>query len=127
MITFLTSSFFKYQPFTEYVPQPLDDSNHFVDNLKKYWVENAHFLIFASDPYDEKMSKHVTREMQDAFTLSGLSISEIRCFDNQYIENYCLHHCCDTKNAPREALEDALKWADVFFLLAVMHQQKIVS
>ena len=116
MITFLTSSFVKYQPFTEYVPQPLDDSNHFVDNLKKYWVENAHFLIFASDPYDKKMSKHVTREMQDAFALSGLSISEIRCFDNQYIENYCLHHCCDTKNAPREALEDALKWADVFFL-----------
>ena len=116
MITFLTSSFVKYQPFDKYIPNPLDESNHFVSNLRKYWVENTHLLIFASDPFDEKMSKHVTREMQDAFSLSNFSISEIRCFDNQYIENYRLHHCCDTKSAPREALKEALEWADVFFL-----------
>ena len=116
MITFLTSSFVKFQPMEDYVPNPVDESNQFVVNLRKYWKENTNFLIFSSDPYDDKMSKHLTREMQDAFSLSNFSIAEIRCFDNQYIENYCLHHCCDMKSAPKEALKEALEWADVFFL-----------
>ena len=38
MVVFLTSSFIKYQPIKEYVPHPLDESNGFGDNLRKYWV-----------------------------------------------------------------------------------------
>ena len=116
MITFLTSSFVKFQTIQEYVPHPVDESNHFVDNLRKYWVDNTRFLIFACDPCDDVVNQHVIREMQDAFSLSNFSISEIRCFDNQYIENYRLKHDCNETSAPREALKEALQWADVFYL-----------
>lgn len=116
MVKFLTSSFIKYQPANEYVPQPLDSSNGFTDNLRKYWMENARFLIFASDPQNDKMKEQICREMQDAFSLSGFSISEIRYFDYKYIEKYRLQMGSNSKNAPQEALKKALKWADVFYL-----------
>lgn len=116
MIIFLTSSFIKYQHMNEYIPQPLDESNGFGENLRKYWAENARFLIFASNPFDDKIGKHIARELQDAFSLSGFSISEMKYFDNQYIENYRMKNGCDTNTAAREALKEALEWADVFFL-----------
>lgn len=43
MITFLTSSFVKFQPMEDYVPNPVDESNQFVVNLRKYWKENTNF------------------------------------------------------------------------------------
>lgn len=116
MITFLTSSFLKFQTMNEYIPCPLDNSNNFIDNLRKYWVDNTNFLIFACDPYDNETNEHMTRELQDSFALSNFSIREIRCFDNQYIENYRINQCCDADSAPREALKEALEWADVFYL-----------
>ena len=116
MVIFLTSSFVKYQPMNEYVPEPLDESNSFGDNLRKYWIDNAHFLIFTSDPSDEKMAAHMTEEMRYAFSMAGFSISEIRCFNYQSIENYRLQNGCSSEVAAREALKEALKWADVFFL-----------
>ncbi len=116
MVLFLTSSFVKYQPMNEYVPNPLDESNHFGDNLRKYWVPNARFLIFASDPSDEALANHLTIEMQNAFSMAGCSISEIRCFNYQFIENYRLQNGCSSKDAANEALKEALQWADVFFL-----------
>ena len=33
MVVFLTSSFVEYQPAGDYVPKPLDESNHFGDNF----------------------------------------------------------------------------------------------
>ena len=116
MVIFLTSSFVKYQPMHEYVPHPLNASNNFEDNLRKYWVPNTRFLIFASDPLDEELANHLTTEMQYAFSMAGFSISEVRCFNNKTIEDYCLQNDCDSKIAAREALKDALQWADVFFL-----------
>ena len=116
MVIFLTSSFLKYQPIHEYVPHPLDESNGFADNLKKYWVPNARFLIFASDPSDSSISEHIKRELQDAFSLSDFSIGEIRYFDYQYIEDYRKQSNCNSAAAAKEALKDALQWADVFFL-----------
>jgi len=116
MVIFLTSSFIKYQPTNEFVPEPLIKDNLFVEQLKKYWIENAHFLVFASDPFDEKMVEHVATEMEQDFSLSGLSIGEIRCFHNKTIEFYSQQNVCDYKTAAREALKDALEWADVFFL-----------
>ena len=79
MVIFLTSSFVKYQPMHEYVPHPLNASNNFEDNLRKYWVPNTRFLIFASDPLDEKLANHLTTEMQYAFSMADFSISEVRC------------------------------------------------
>ncbi len=116
MVLFLTSSFVKYQPMNEYVPNPLDESNHFGNNLRKYWVPNAHFLIFASDPSDETLANHLTIEMQHAFSMAGFSISEIRCFNYQFIENYRLQNDCSSEDVANEALKEALQWADVFFL-----------
>ena len=116
MVIFLTSSFVKYQPMHEYIPHPLDESNSFGDNLRKYWISDTHFLIFASDPSDESLASHLTMEMQHAFSMAGFSISEIRCFHYKTIEDYRLLHGCDFKTAAREALKDALKWADVFYL-----------
>ena len=115
MVIFLTSSFIKYQPMHKYVPHPLDESNSFVDNLRKYWVPNTHFLVFASDPSDSSISEHIKRELQDAFSLSGFSIGEIRYFDYRYIEKYCSQNSCNPDAAAKEALKDALQWADVFF------------
>ncbi len=116
MVIFLTSSFVKYQPMNEYVPHPLDESNGFGDNLRKYWIENTHFLIFASDPSDEEMAEHVIQEMHYAFSMAGFSIGEIRCFNNKSIEDYRRKTGCDSKTAATEALKEALTWADVFFL-----------
>lgn len=116
MVLFLTSSFVKYQPMNEYVPCPLDESNSFGDNLRKYWVPDARFLIFVSDPSDEKMAEHMALEMQHAFSMAGFSISEIRCFNYQSIKNYRLQNGCSSETAARAALKEALEWADVFFL-----------
>ena len=120
MVIFLTSSFVKYQPMNEYVPEPLDESNSFGDNLRKYWIDNAHFLIFTSDPSDEKMAAHMTEEMRYAFSMAGFSISEIRCFNYQSIENYRLQNGCSSEVAAREALKEALEkynkenWQEVY-------------
>ena len=116
MVIFLTSSFIKNQTTHSYIQHPIDESNYFGDNLRKYWVPNAHFLIFASDPSDTTYSEHITRELQDAFSLSGFSIGEIRYFNYQYIENYSLQNGYDSSIAAWEALKDALQWADIFFL-----------
>ena len=58
MVTFLTSSFIKYQPIDSYTPHPIDESNHFSDNLRKYWVPDSRFLFFSNDPYDIEGSEH---------------------------------------------------------------------
>ena len=107
MVVFLTSSFVEYQPKEGYVPKPLDESNHFGDNLRKYWKENSNFLVFTSDPLDTKMTDHVVEEMYDAFTLAGFSLGEIRSFDYRSI---------GAEETAKEALKKAMQWADVFFL-----------
>ena len=88
MVIFLTSSVVEYHKNKDYEFKPADASNGFVDNLKKYWVENAKFLVFSSYPSDVEMSEGVTKELYSAFSLAGLSIGEIRCFDDRYIEKY---------------------------------------
>ncbi len=115
MITFLTSSFVEYQQ-KKYIPKPLDESNGFADNLKRYWPEHAHFLVFASDPTDKEMADRVTQEMYDAFSLAGFHVEEIRCFNDKAIKDYRRVCGCSEEDAPREALRQALKWADIFYL-----------
>lgn len=116
MVIFLTSSFIEYQKESEYVPKPLNPSNHFVMNLQRYWKPNSRFLIFASNPSDYTMNDHVIIEMQDAFTMAGFYLDGIKCFDNRYIENYQSNNKTTSNNACEEALKEALEWADVFYL-----------
>ncbi len=115
MVVFLTSSFVEYQP-KKYVPKPVDASNGFVDHLKKYWPCHARFLVFACDPSDAGASDHVTEEMRDAFSLAGFFIEEIRCFDDRAIKAYREKAGCSEADAAKNALKDALQWADVFYL-----------
>ena len=75
MVVFLTSSFVEYQP-KKYVPKPVDASNGFVENLKRYWPDHARFLVFACDPSNAREADHVTEEMHDAFSLAGFFIEE---------------------------------------------------
>lgn len=116
MVIFLTSSFVEYQTIEEYVPKPLDGSNGFADNLRKYWKNNTHFLMFANDPSDAEVADHVTKEMYNAFTLAGFSIEDIRSFDNREIENYRKKNNCKVEDAPKGALKEALQWADVLYV-----------
>ena len=113
MVIFLTSSFVEYQPKK---PKPVDASNGFVDNLKRYWPDHARFLVFACDPSDAGVSDHVTDEMRDAFSLAGFFIEEIRCFDDRAIRAYQKKAGCSEADAAGNALKDALQWADVFYL-----------
>lgn len=115
MVVFLTSSFVEYQP-KKYVPKPVDASNGFVDNLKRYWPDRARFLVFACDPSDARVADHVTEEMRDAFSLAGFFIEEIRCFDDRAIRAYQEKTGCSGADAAGNALKDALQWADVFYL-----------
>lgn len=115
MVVFLTSSFVEYQP-KKYEPKPVDASNGFVDNLKRYWPDHARFLIFACDPSDSGVSDHVTEEMHDAFSLADFFIEEIRCFDDRTIKTYQEKTGCSEADAAENALKDALQWADVFYL-----------
>lgn len=115
MVVFLTSSFVEYQP-KKYVPKPVDASNGFVDNLKRYWPDRARFLVFACDPSYARVADHVTEEMRDAFSLAGFFIEEIRCFDDRAIRAYQEKTGCSGADAAGNALKDALQWADVFYL-----------
>ena len=105
MITFLTSSFVEYQERSEYEPKPIVGSNCFIENLKRYWMNGVHFLIFSSNPADYAMGDHLKREMWDAFSLSGFDIEEMRVFDNRAIGD-----------SPEASLREAIKWADVLLL-----------
>lgn len=116
MVIFLTSSFWDYQTVSNYTPRPLRDDNHFKENIKRYWKSNPHVLVFSSAPADAPLSDHITQEFYDAFTLADFSIGEIRCFDNRTIESFQNNHKDFTGNPGREALKEALLWADVFYL-----------
>ena len=116
MVTFLTSSFIKYQPVNSYTPSPIDESNHFGDNLRKYWPPNARILFFSNDPEDIDGAEHSMREIRDAFSLSGFSIGEMHCFHNQYIEEYQKRTKCDPSVATEQSLADILQRSDVLYL-----------
>ncbi len=101
MVVFLTSSFVDYQaPENEYRPLPIVNDNGFVDNIKKYWKENTRLLVFSSDPDDYAMSDRVAKQMYDCFTLSGLTIEEVRVFDHR----------------STETLEELLRWSDALYV-----------
>lgn len=116
MITFLTSSFVKYQPKAEYVPGPLYEDFGFGDNLRRYWKKNTNFLIFTSDPVNNVMTDHVVREIGAAFRMASFSISEMGYYDDRVINKYASGHGVSVEEASVEALKESLRWADVLFM-----------
>lgn len=50
MIIFLTSSPGGHTWEQPVKPVPLDESNGFIDNLRKFWKKDARVLFIASDP-----------------------------------------------------------------------------
>lgn len=116
MVVFLTSSFWDYQERSEYTPKPLRSDNQFKENIERYWTPGAHVLAFSSAPEDAQLSDHLTREFFDAFTLSDFSIGEIRCFDDRAIHAFKQEHPDFDGKSEKEALKEALLWADVLFL-----------
>ncbi len=95
MVVFLTSSFVEYQP-KKYVPKPVDASNGFVENLKRYWPDHARFLVFACDPSNAREADHVTEEMHDAFSLAGFFILPFRNCVPTKNEEINMHILCFT-------------------------------
>lgn len=103
MITFLTSSFIKYQKDSDYRPIAADTSNGFVDNLRRVWRQDARIMMFASDPDDYEMTDRAAIALEDSLVLAGLSVSEVRVFD---------HRNSDEAGC----LSGMVEWADVIFL-----------
>ena len=64
----------------------LNKDNGFVDSLKKYWKDNSKVLIFASDPFDEKMNKENVAFVKQAWPYSGLTISKVDICDDKHRE-----------------------------------------
>ena len=72
----------------------LDEMNHFVDNLRKVWKENASVLLIAAYPYrydgnDEMCDYFRNVFLQKGFSLSSFDLSDARyVFSKEQIETY---------------------------------------
>ena len=102
MVTFLTSSFIKYENFILRKPDKGDDIylNGFVDKLLEYWRKNTKLLFIASDPDDHIEMDFRSEEVYEVFMEAGLPVKEMRVLD----------HRTGTSAAK------LIAWADVIFL-----------
>ena len=58
MVVFLTSSFVEYQPKEEYVPKPLDESNHFANEAVRQLAIEKYGGYEISEVLDMKTCDH---------------------------------------------------------------------
>lgn len=101
MKLFLTSSIgASYKVNGKRIPCELDNSNHFLDLLRKYWVRDAKCLVISSDPDTEEINDSFKEIYTEAFKISQLSISEL--------------DVCDARNESR--LVDTIYDYDVLLL-----------
>ena len=61
----------------------LDEMNHFVDNLKKYWKECAKCLIITASPDEYEANDEMTAFFADTMEKSGLLWSEFLLWDGR--------------------------------------------
>lgn len=61
----------------------LDEMNHFVDNLKKYWKECAKCLIITASPDEYEGNDEMTAFFAKVFKEAGLSWSEFLLWDGR--------------------------------------------
>lgn len=65
------------------VPSVLIQHNGLLDRLKSIWIQNAKVLIICGDPTDYEKNDSVCTCLEEAFPMSGLSISYINKCDNR--------------------------------------------
>lgn len=63
------------------LPEKLDNSNNFVDRLKKDWKDHSKCLLISSDPKAAEMNSAIAQTYLDAFNQSGLSMDTIDVLD----------------------------------------------
>lgn len=63
------------------IPCPFLDDNHFLEILRKHWPDNAKCLILSSSPDNNKLNDSFLMIFQEAFPMSGLSLSKIDICD----------------------------------------------
>lgn len=61
----------------------LDEMNHFVDNLKKYWKECAKCLIITASPDEYEANDEMTEFFAEVMEDAGLSWSEFLLWDGR--------------------------------------------
>lgn len=77
------------------IPCALNNANHFLDHLKKYWTNNSKCLLISSEPDNEEISNSFKTVFTEAFKISNLSLSEMDVCDRRneheitdYLYNY---------------------------------------
>ena len=82
MILFLTSSPSGSLD-DSHIVNGLDEMNHFVDNLKKYWKECAKCLIITASPDEYEANDEMTEFFAEVMEDAGLSWSEFLLWDGR--------------------------------------------
>ncbi|MCR4791260.1 MAG: EAL domain-containing protein [Lachnospiraceae bacterium] len=83
MVLFLTSSFVEYRDINDPGPVHILSDYGFMDNLKKYWMENSGLLVVAADPEDEKTNDITAGRMEAAFRMAGLDVRDVNVLDGR--------------------------------------------
>lgn len=84
MKLFLTSSIGgSYKENGIRLPCTLDGSNHFLNNLMKYWPMNSKCLVISSDPDNKEINDSFKDIFKEAFRISGLSCSQWEVCDRR--------------------------------------------
>jgi dipeptidase E len=65
------------------IPTILLQTNGLLENLKKIWINNAKVLIICGSPYKYEKNDSVYLCLKEAFSMSGLSISNIEKCDDR--------------------------------------------
>ena len=64
----------------------LDESNHFVDNLKKYWKKDMKALMISAYPDSYMANDEMTSFFYDCFTNSGVPVVSFDLLDNRNLD-----------------------------------------
>lgn len=83
MIIFLTSSPGGHTWEHPVKPVPLDESNRFIDNLKKFWKKDARALFIAADPDNYDNNDLMAGIFEKNIPMSGLSLSKMDICDSR--------------------------------------------
>lgn len=68
------------------VATKLDESNSFVEELKKCWKDNAKCLMISAAPDEYEMNDSICEIFSQAFPMSGLSVSKMQAWDHRNTE-----------------------------------------
>jgi peptidase E len=61
----------------------LNETNHFLENLKTYWCENSRCIIICSDPTSYEINDSIRDIFTESFPMSGLSLKSCIVWDER--------------------------------------------